>query len=312
MSPNSSMSARRYTVVIADRTSGVLRHLTINFKVAAWIVGIALALPVLMGLGAKWSARLEIDQLRSANNLLQVENGSYRAATGELTAQIQSLETVINDLGARAQLDPEQARAMAKLPAIVKTRAAGGSNVPANTAVAEIVKAALSTPEDTFGVLRDLLQGLENRLRYVRRNVEQREALASSTPSIWPAHGWLTGTFGGRSDPFSGEPAFHQGLDISTDKGQPVFATADGTVDSASYTGDYGNLIVIRHGFGLSTRYGHLSVFKVKPGQIVKRGDIIGLVGSTGRATGSHLHYEILANGRLINPLQLLTQPADH
>ena len=103
MSPNSSMSARRYTVVIADRTSGVLRHLTINFKVAAWIVGIALALPVLMGLGAKWSARLEIDQLRSANNLLQVENGSYRAATGELTAQIQSLETVINDLGARAR-----------------------------------------------------------------------------------------------------------------------------------------------------------------------------------------------------------------
>ncbi len=289
-----------------------MRHVTVNFRVAAWIVGVVLALPILIGLGAKWSARLEIDQLRSANGLLQVENGSYRAATGELTGQIQSLETVINDLGARAQLDPEQARAMAKLPAIVKTRAAGGTSVSPNTAVAEIAKAALSTPEDTFGVLRDLLQGLENRLRYVRRNVEQREALASSTPSIWPAHGWLTGTFGGRSDPFSGEPAFHQGLDISTDKGQPVFATADGTVDAASYTGDYGNLIVIRHGFGLSTRYGHLSAFKVKPGQAVKRGEIIGYVGSTGRATGAHLHYEILANGRLINPLQLLTQPADH
>src|SRR5437773_7953116 len=178
---------------------------------------------------------------------------------------------------------------MQKLPAVVKTRATGGASQP-NVAISEIAKAALSTPEDTFGVLRDLLRGLENRLRYVRRNVEQREALASSTPSIWPAHGWLTGTFGGRSDPFSGEPAFHQGLDISTDKGQPVFATADGTVDSASYTGDYGNLIVIRHGFGLSTRYGHLSVFKVKPGQTVKRGEVIGLVGSTGRATGSHLH----------------------
>jgi len=289
-----------------------MRHVTINFRVAACLVGLALVLPILMGLGAKWSARLEIDQLRSANNLLEVEDGSYRAATGELTAQIQSLETVINDLGARAQLEPAQARAMAKLPAIVKTRATGGANVPANIAVAEIAKAALSTPEDTFGVLRDLLQGLENRLRYVRRDVEQREALASSTPSIWPAHGWLTGTFGGRSDPFSGEPAFHQGLDISTDKGQPVFATADGTVDAASYTGDYGNLIVIRHGFGLSTRYGHLSGFKVKPGQTVKRGEVIGYVGSTGRATGAHLHYEILANGRLINPLQLLTQPTDH
>ena len=159
-------------------------------------------------------------------------------------------------------------------------------------------------------MLRDLLHGLESRLRYVRRDVERREALASATPSIWPAHGWLTGTFGGRSDPFSGEPAFHQGLDISTDKGQPVFATADGTVESASYTGDYGNLVVLKHAFGLTTRYGHLSAFDVKPGQTVKRGAVIGYVGSTGRATGSHLHYEILANGKLINPLQLLTQPS--
>src|SRR5947207_10439488 len=308
VSPNSSMSARRYTVVIADRTSGVLRHLTINFKLAAWIVGIALALPVLMGLGAKWSARLEIDQLRSANNLLQVENGSYRAATGELTAQIQSLEGVITDLGNRAALPPDQARAMRKLPVVVRSRAAGGSVQP-NAAVSELAKAALSTPEDTFGVLRDLLHGLENRLSSVRRDVERRQALASATPSIWPAHGWLTGTFGGRSDPFTGEPGFHQGLDISTEKGSPVFATADGSVESAAYSGDYGNLIVLKHAFGLTTRYGHLSSYAVKPGHQVKRGDVIGYGGSAGRSTGAHLHYEILVNRKLINPLQLLTQP---
>jgi murein DD-endopeptidase MepM/ murein hydrolase activator NlpD len=146
----------------------------------------------------------------------------------------------------------------------------------------------------------------------VRRDVERRELLASATPSIWPAHGWLTGTFGGRSDPFTGEPGYHQGIDISTEKGQPVYATADGTVEGASYTGDYGNLIVLRHGFGLSTRYGHLSSFVAKIGQSVKRGNVIGYVGSTGRSTGSHLHYEILTNGKLINPLQLLTQPANH
>jgi len=289
-----------------------MRQLTVNVRITAGLVIGVLALPILMGLGAKWSARNEIDQLRSERSMLQVENGSYRAATGELTAQIQSLETVINDLGVRSQLDPAQARAMQKLPAVVKTRAAGGANVPANVAVAEMAKAAFATPEDTFGVLRDLLQGLETRLRSVRSNVERREALASSTPSIWPAHGWLTGTFGGRSDPFSGEPAFHQGLDISTEKGQPVFATADGTVETASYTGDYGNLIVIKHGFGLVTRYGHLSRYNVKPGMQVKRGDVIGFVGATGRATGAHVHYEILANGQLINPLQLLTQPANH
>ncbi|HEY1910627.1 MAG TPA: M23 family metallopeptidase, partial [Vicinamibacterales bacterium] len=202
-----------------------------------------------------------------------------------------------------------QARAMAKLPAIVKSRASGGSSV-ASAAVSEIAAAAFATPEDTFGVLRNLLQGLESRLRYVRKDVERREALASATPSIWPAHGWLTGTFGGRSDPFTGESGYHQGLDISLEKGSPVYATADGTVEAAAYNGDYGNLIILRHGFGLTTRYGHLSGFNVKAGQTIKRGDVIGFVGATGRATGPHLHYEILANGKLINPLQLLTQPA--
>lgn len=303
------MLSRRYTVVIADRASGVMRRVTVNLRPTLLAVGGVLMLPVLIGLGARWSATGEIDQLRGANTLLQVENGSYRAATGELTSQIQSLEGVINDLGARASIDPTQARAMQKLPAVIKAHAAGGTQQQ-NAAISSIVGASLSSPEDTFGVLRTLLQGLESRLRYVRKDVEQREALAAATPSIWPAHGWLTGTFGGRSDPFTHEPGFHQGLDISLDKGSPVFATADGTVESASYNGDYGNLIVLRHAFGLATRYGHLSAFAAKPAQSVKRGDIIGYVGATGRATGSHLHYEILANGQLMNPLKLLTQPA--
>jgi murein DD-endopeptidase MepM/ murein hydrolase activator NlpD len=302
------MRARRYTVLVADRSTGVLRRLTVNLRPAiAWVCGVMM-IPILIGLGARWSATTEIDRLRNSNSLLQVENASYRAATGELTTQIQSLEGVIDDLGTRASLDPAAAHAMQKLPAVVKSRAAGGTS-QANAALANVLSASLSMPEDTFGVLRDLLQGLENRLRYVRKDVERREALAAATPSIWPAHGWLSGTFGGRSDPFTGEPGFHQGIDISTEKGQPVYATADGVIESASYTGDYGNLIIVKHGFGLTTRYGHLSAFAVKSGARVKRGDVLGYVGSTGRSTGSHLHYEILANGKLINPLQLLTQP---
>ena len=307
------MRARRYTIVVADRTSGVVRRGTVSLRPFASAVAFILMLPVLVGLGARWSARSEIDQLRSSNAMLEIENGSYRVATGELTTQIQSLESVINDLGERAHLDPAQARAMQKLPAVVRSRAAGGTNTnpgAANSAISDIAKAAFNTPEDTFGVLRDLLHGLESRLSFVRRDVERREELASATPSIWPAHGWLTGTFGGRSDPFTGEPGYHQGIDISTEKGQPIYATADGTVESATYTGDYGNFIVLRHGFGLTTRYGHLSSFAAKTGQRVKRGDVIGYVGSTGRSTGAHVHYEILANGKLINPLQLLTQPA--
>jgi murein DD-endopeptidase MepM/ murein hydrolase activator NlpD len=303
------MFSRRYTVVIADRSTGVVRRLTIGLRATIFCVTGVLSLPVLIGLGAKWSAQAEIGRLRATSSALRVENGNYRETTGELTTQIQSLESVIDDLGVRAALDPAQARAMQRLPAVVKARAAGGE-LQTSTAISNILSSSFASPEDTFGVLKSLLQGLESRLSYVRRDVERQEALAAATPSIWPTFGWLTGTFGGRPDPFTGEPAFHQGLDISTEKGREVYATANGTVESAQYTGDYGNFIVVRHDFGLATRYGHLSRFSVKPGASVQRGDVIGYVGSTGRSTGAHLHYEILANGKLINPLQLLTQPS--
>jgi murein DD-endopeptidase MepM/ murein hydrolase activator NlpD len=301
------MRARRYTVLIADRSSGVVRRVTISlWPTLASVVGV-LALPVLIGLGAKWGARTEMEEYRVANATLLEENGSYRATTGSLTTQIEALQGVINDLGTRAKLDPAQASAMQKLPALVKARAAGGSQT-STAVVATVLPTAFTSPEDTFGVLRDLLGGLESRLRNVRKDVERREALAAATPSLWPAQGWLTGTFGGRSDPFTGEAGFHQGIDISTEKGQPVFATADGEIESASFVGDYGNLIIIQHGFGLTTRYGHLSGFAVKPGQAIKRGQVIGYVGATGRATGAHVHYEILANGQVLDPLKLLNQ----
>jgi murein DD-endopeptidase MepM/ murein hydrolase activator NlpD len=302
------MRAKRYTVLIADRSSGVVRRVGVSLRPATAIAIGVFSLPILIGLGAKWSARAEIDQLAEANALLRAENDSYREATGQLTGQIQSLEDVIDDLGERATLEPEQARAIQKLPAVVKSRATGGLT-EANRAITDVVT-SLPSPEDTFGMLRVVLQGLENRLDYVRNSLERRQELAAATPSIWPAHGWLSGSFGGRRDPFTGRPGFHQGIDISTDRGQPVYATADGTVASAGRAGEYGNLVVLSHAFGLSTRYGHLSRFNVGVGQPIKRGDIIGYVGSTGRSTGSHLHYEILLNGRLINPLQLLTRPA--
>jgi murein DD-endopeptidase MepM/ murein hydrolase activator NlpD len=301
------MFSRRYTVLIADRSTGVVRRVTISLRTAALVVCGTLTMPVLIGLGAKWSAGIELHQLRSANAALTAENGNYRETTGELTTQIQSLEGVIDELGARSALDPDQARAMAKLPAVVRARAAGGTS-QTNAAISTFVSTSLISPEDTFGVLRTLLSALETRLSNVRQGVERQEKLAAATPSIWPAKGWLTGRFGGRSDPFTGHAAFHQGLDISASKGQPVYATADGRVASAAYASEYGNLIVLQHDFGITTRYGHLSGFNVKAGQTVHRGDVIGYVGSTGRSTGAHLHYEILANGKLLNPLQLLTQ----
>jgi murein DD-endopeptidase MepM/ murein hydrolase activator NlpD len=304
------MAARRYTVVVADRLTGTVRDITVSLRRVIFVTLGVLALPVLIGLGARWSARFEIEQLRANNSALEVENSSYRAATGALTSQIQALGTVVDDLGQRSTVDPELAWAMERLPAVVKARAAGGTS-PAGATFSSVFSTALSSPADTFGVIRTLLTGLESRLRSVRGDVERREALAAATPSIWPAHGWLTGSFGKRPDPFSGEQGYHQGIDISAAKGQPAYATADGVVQSAAYAGEYGNMLVLAHEFGLSTRYAHLSRFNARVGDRVKRGDIIGFIGSTGRSTGWHLHYEILANGKLINPLQLLTQPSE-
>jgi murein DD-endopeptidase MepM/ murein hydrolase activator NlpD len=268
-------------------------------------------LPVLVGIGASWKAKSDVANLYSSRRALELENASYRTATTELTGQIQSLQTAITDLGARAALDPGLARAMETLPAFVKSRAMGGnvgtSSKQEATSYTNALT-ALANPEDTFGLLRTLLEGLESRLSVVQRNVERRNALANATPSIWPAHGWLTSTMGRRTDPMTGGADYHPGLDIAGDKGQAVYATADGVITHAGRQGAYGNLITIDHGFGLETRYGHLSGFQVRQGDRVQRGDLIGRLGATGRATGTHLHYEVLANGRLLNPLRLLTR----
>jgi murein DD-endopeptidase MepM/ murein hydrolase activator NlpD len=136
--------------------------------------------------------------------------------------------------------------------------------------------------------------------------VERRQVLAAATPSIWPVAGWLSSAYGSRRDPFTGGPNFHPGLDISANYGEQVFATADGTISTAAANGAYGNMVSIDHGFGITTRYAHLSRFAVQNGQQVARGDVIGYVGSSGRSTSPHLHYEIWMNGRLMNPLRLL------
>ena len=303
--------SRRYTVVVADPASGLERRATLPVRPIVAVVSAVVTLPILIGLGAAWKAKSDVGALFSDYRALELENANYRQATEALAGQISSLQHAVSDLGARAALDPALAGAIDKLPALVKARAMGGGsgNVPVATqrSYAKTLT-ALANPEDTFGLLRTVLEGLDASLSLVRRTVEKRNALAAATPSIWPAHGWLSSVMGSRVDPVNGGADFHSGLDIAGDRGQPVFATAEGVVEFAGYQGSYGNLVVIDHGYGLETRYGHLSKYDVGPGAKVKRGDIIGRVGATGRTTGSHLHYEVRVNGRLLNPLQLLLQ----
>ena len=134
---------------------------------------------------------------------------------------------------------------------------------------------------------------------------ENRDILAS-TPSIWPTDGYLTSTFGRRASPFGTGSDFHKGLDIANRLGTPVRAPAQGVVTFAGWDGGYGNCIVINHGNNITTRYGHLQNSHVKVGQRVTRGEVIATVGSSGRSTGPHLHYEVRVGGVCVNPLRYI------
>jgi murein DD-endopeptidase MepM/ murein hydrolase activator NlpD len=151
--------------------------------------------------------------------------------------------------------------------------------------------------------LQQRSDSLGRRLDRIEASLDNQIRQAAATPAISPVRGILTSAYGYRKDPISGERALHRAVDLSTAPGQPVMATADGIVLRAERSGRLGNAVVIAHGFGFTTRYGHLSRFAVQAGERVARGEVIGYVGNTGRATGYHLHYEVLADGSPVNPL---------
>lgn len=139
------------------------------------------------------------------------------------------------------------------------------------------------------------------------KKLDQLEQGTIAIPSAMPVKGTsLTSKFGIRSDPFQGRAAMHAGVDLAAPLGTPIYATADGYVERSNWVGGYGNLVELNHGRGIQTRYGHLSKALVEPGQRVKRGDLIALMGSTGRSTGSHLHYEVRIDGKAVNPIPFM------
>ena len=137
--------------------------------------------------------------------------------------------------------------------------------------------------------------------------MESQASLLSSTPSIWPVKGFISSGFGPRRSPFTGRLSMHKGIDIAGPDGTPIVATADGIVIRSEFNKyGFGNLIVINHGYGFSTKYGHLQKLTVKVGDRVKRGQVIAYRGNTGRSTGTHLHYEVNINNVPINPLNYI------
>src|SRR5262245_45028548 len=173
---NQRMASRRFTVVLTDRRTGGTRQLTLSVKPVVAVACAALTLPVLVGAGAAWKAKSDVAALYASHHALELENASYRDATEALSGQIESMQSALVDLGSRSALDPNLAKAMERLPALVKSRAMGGGTPVAEPSIRQepYLKAltALSGPEDTFGLLRTLLESLESRLLTVRGFVE--------------------------------------------------------------------------------------------------------------------------------------------
>ncbi len=181
----------------------------------------------------------------------------------------------------------------------------GGPTSPQLETMSPLRKAAYATEVEVDRLLNLSKFELE-KYGEVEQSLNAIKDRLAHTPSIWPSKGWNSRGFGMKHDPFTGYKQMHRGIDIANHTGTPIIATADGVIRGISRTSGMGKMVTVDHGYGFKTRYGHLSEAKVKNGQRVKRGDVIALMGSTGYSTGPHLHYEVIRNGKFMNPAKYI------
>jgi murein DD-endopeptidase MepM/ murein hydrolase activator NlpD len=268
------------TIIFVPHARARFRKLTISTRalgLAAAGIGVILVAAVAFGWALLASSR---DDRRYEQTL--EENQRLRSSEAALHRRIDGISRQLSEFEARTK--------RLAIVAGLTDSVAGGVGGP-------------DTPNRTFS---DQSAWLSSRLGRLEDQFSRRSALIAATPTVWPVHGAPTSGFGLRADPFTGQPAFHEGVDISTSRSEPVLATADGTVLRSGWAGEYGKAIQIQHGDRYTTLYGHLEATLVAEGQLVHRGDRVGLVGSTGRSTAPHLHYEVHVDGHPVNPLEYI------
>jgi murein DD-endopeptidase MepM/ murein hydrolase activator NlpD len=248
---------------------------------------------------------------------LESDNTEKEETIEKLTSNIKTLTQSLHKM--EVYKDRIMVAAGLQSPFALKEVGSGGDSGGAQVenVISDIELQPAKTPiQEPKPVKRDILKtaekvsmeakGIERALRFVESHINEQKAKLASTPALWPTRGYLTDAFGMRTHPITGKRHFHNGLDIATQYGNKVIAPADGFVLVTEYTHILGNLIHIDHSFGFATRYGHLSSFAVKEGDRVKRGQVIGYVGSTGRSTAPHLHYEVIYMGKNQNPMNYI------
>jgi murein DD-endopeptidase MepM/ murein hydrolase activator NlpD len=238
------------------------------------------------------SQRAEITELSQANEELRHQRARFEDALDDVTERLARFEAATGEMASALGVE--------ELPS---TRPAAGG--PAAGGVPDGGHTLLG---EELGAVRSRTEALEASFEELDRAFARRSRQLASTPNRMPVDGWFSHGYGWRRDPFTGSRQFHRGMDIVADAGTPIVAPADGVVSRALRVSDLGKTLDISHGFGYVSRYAHLSEVLVRPGQRIHRGEIIGRVGSTGRSTGPHLHYEVFRDGRRVNPWKYLGQ----
>jgi murein DD-endopeptidase MepM/ murein hydrolase activator NlpD len=290
------MANEFYTLIVVPHAKARFRKFQVSVRLTRWVLMAAGVLALMLtGILAHytWIAVevADVKRLRAENLALATKAKAYEENAGQLQAKLLALQGIVNKLGVMAGV--EQSLPDSTIGGV------GGLTRVETTAPSVDIATTLRSMDEKVGSLTEKSSKLEAYFR------DQRQLLAS-TPSIWPVRGYLSANFGKRIDPFTNQPDFHPGLDISTPIGTKVVAPADGVVVFCGQKNGYGNAMVIDHGYGTVTRYGHLSGFNVKPGQRVRRGDVIAFVGNTGRSTAPHLHYEVWVDDQAQNPIQYI------
>ena len=235
-----------------------------------------------------WKRTGEFSQLKNDMEQARRENAGLRAVSGKLNEKISSLEVTATRLKFLSESDED---------------GLGGIGGP-STVASPLLTLNHRDLLKRFRTLDQRRITVETELRRLQDHYTTRSILLAALPTLMPVRGYPSDRFGYRHDPFTGKKNLHPGLDISAPYGAKVLATGEGEVAHASRQQGYGRLVRLRHRFGISTRYGHLAEITVQLGQKVKRGDVIGYVGSSGRTTGPHLHYEVRLSGQPLDPLR--------
>lgn len=295
------MAKSFYTFIVVPNASSRLHKLRLPVQLLYVLAAIGIiSFFLAVGLGfsyAKMAFKVsDYNQLQSENIDLKVQKKNLEVSAVKLGSKLTELETLSLRLSNLFETDNWTKRIKVSLPAV------GGSKVDYPTADL-LGNPALKTDMD---LMKDRTSDLENQLRLLEQVAEKRATILRFTPTIWPLRGHITSHYGNRLDPFNGDAELHLGLDIAGIYGSPVHAPADGVVIYAARKAAYGNLVIIDHGNGLTTRHGHLSRFNVRVGQRVRKNDVVAFVGTTGRSTAPHLHYEVRQNDHPVNPRNYL------